>query len=192
MGLNDILKIGNNLKSYRKKLQLTQAEMAEKIGIPRSTYANYENNTRVPDSETLNKMSEKLNVQIDYLLGISKYKKYDSQIVNDDILYLIEKIDNSDADFSKLIRNIIDTMFLTINYFTREKNTKVLSIVHDLYRNIFNIKLINKKGKGLNYLGLEYSCPDDEFEKSKNNINILLDKFYKTLKEYDEPKKTTD
>jgi Predicted transcriptional regulators len=67
LGLNEIIKIGNKIKSYRKKLGLTQADIAIKIEIPRSTYANYENNTREPDVNTLNKIAEVLGVPVNYL-----------------------------------------------------------------------------------------------------------------------------
>ena len=64
MGLNDFIIIGDKLKEIRKDLGLTQAQMAEKLNIPRSTYANYENNTREPNTETLKKISSILNKDI--------------------------------------------------------------------------------------------------------------------------------
>ena len=42
MGINEIIKIGDRLKTLRLSKGLTQAQVAEKIGIPRTTYANYE------------------------------------------------------------------------------------------------------------------------------------------------------
>lgn len=56
MGINEIIKIGNQIKLYRKQIGLSQAEMAIKLGIPRSTYANYENDTREPNVDILNKI----------------------------------------------------------------------------------------------------------------------------------------
>ncbi|MFL0194192.1 helix-turn-helix domain-containing protein [Clostridium sp. WILCCON 0269] len=62
MGLNELIKIGDRIKIYRKKLNITQAEMAEKLGIPRSTYANYESNTREPNNTILQKIATVLGV----------------------------------------------------------------------------------------------------------------------------------
>lgn len=74
MGLNEIIKIGDKIKYYRKNLKITQAEMAAKLELPRSTYAHYENNTREPSTEILDKIAN--------ILGISKF----------DLLYDIDKL----------------------------------------------------------------------------------------------------
>ncbi|CCK99423.1 TPA: helix-turn-helix transcriptional regulator [Clostridioides difficile] len=62
MGINDFVKLGDKLKSIRDKLGLTQAEMADKLNLKRSTYANYESNKREPNSETLNQICDILGI----------------------------------------------------------------------------------------------------------------------------------
>lgn len=57
------------LKELRKNKKLTQKEVAEKIGVARTTYAMYEQNRREPDNETLQKIADFFNVTTDYLLG---------------------------------------------------------------------------------------------------------------------------
>lgn len=75
MGLNDLIKIGDRIKTYRKNLNLTQAEMADKVGVPRSTYANYESNSREPNNEILGKIAEALGVsKFDLLYDVDKIK----------------------------------------------------------------------------------------------------------------------
>ena len=65
MSLNDLLKVGNNIKRIRKDKGISQKDMADKIlNIPRSTYSNYENNNRVPDLDLLKKIAEALEVSI--------------------------------------------------------------------------------------------------------------------------------
>lgn len=59
----------NIFKRLRNSCGLTQAEMAEKIGISRSTIGMYETGAREPDFETLEKIADFFNVDIDYLLG---------------------------------------------------------------------------------------------------------------------------
>ncbi len=46
----------------------TQADISARIGISQPRYANYESGTREPDFGTLVKISEVLNVSIDFLL----------------------------------------------------------------------------------------------------------------------------
>lgn len=64
MSINKIIKIGGKIKAYRKNLKLTQAEMANKLGIPRSTYANYENDSREPNIDILNKISSVIGIPL--------------------------------------------------------------------------------------------------------------------------------
>ena len=59
----------NVFKRLRISSKLTQAEMAEKLGISRSTIGMYETGAREPDFETLEKIADFFNVDIDYLLG---------------------------------------------------------------------------------------------------------------------------
>ena len=92
MGINDFIKIGNSLKEIRKNHSLTQEEMAKALNIPRSTYANYENNKREPSKELLEKISEVFNIPlIDKPVSIfsgpggEKLKKSLSMPINNDI-----------------------------------------------------------------------------------------------------------
>lgn len=57
------------LSLYRKELGFTQAQMAERLEIPRSTYTNYETGKRSPDFDTLERISDILNCSLDELFG---------------------------------------------------------------------------------------------------------------------------
>ncbi len=59
----------NIFKRLRNSCDLTQAEIAEKLGISRSTIGMYETGAREPDFDTLEKIADFFNVDIDYLLG---------------------------------------------------------------------------------------------------------------------------
>lgn len=57
------------LTLLRKFRGYTQAEMAERLDIPRSTYTNYETGNRSPDLDTVERISEVLHCSIDELFG---------------------------------------------------------------------------------------------------------------------------
>lgn len=59
----------NIFKQLRVASGLTQVEMAEKLGISRSTIGMYETGAREPDFEVLELIADFFNVDIDYLLG---------------------------------------------------------------------------------------------------------------------------
>lgn len=57
------------LREQREKLGLNKRQMANKLGIPYTTYNNYEVGAREPNSEMLIKLATEFDVSIDYLLG---------------------------------------------------------------------------------------------------------------------------
>lgn len=57
------------LTQFRKQRGYTQAQMAEKAGISRSTYTNYESGNRTPDYEVLERISDILECSLDELFG---------------------------------------------------------------------------------------------------------------------------
>jgi len=57
------------LKVLRKRERMTQAEIALKLGVDRSTYAKYENGQSEPNFETIQKLASLYNVSVDFLIG---------------------------------------------------------------------------------------------------------------------------
>lgn len=57
------------LKELRTQAQLTQVEVAARLGITQQAYANYERGVREADYEALTKLSDIFGVTIDFLLG---------------------------------------------------------------------------------------------------------------------------
>lgn len=57
------------LKILRKQKGLYQKDVANFLGVDRTTYVKYENGVSEPDYNTLVKLAEFFNVSVDYLLG---------------------------------------------------------------------------------------------------------------------------
>lgn len=57
------------LLEIRKKLNLTQIEVASPLGITVASYSRYERGEREPDFDTLIKLADFFKVSIDYILG---------------------------------------------------------------------------------------------------------------------------
>lgn len=60
---------GEVLKKLRLEKSLTQTELADKLGISKSTISMYENGNREPDFETLEHIADFFNVNLSYLIG---------------------------------------------------------------------------------------------------------------------------
>jgi len=63
----------NRIAELRVALGLNMKETAEKLGMPYTTYVNYEKGTREPNSETLIQLANFFGTSIDYLLGKNDY-----------------------------------------------------------------------------------------------------------------------
>lgn len=70
------------LKSLRTGRNITQSDLAKRIGVARTTYAMYEQGQREPDYDTLQKIADFFDVSTDFLLGRSE-KKYEYGAIKD-------------------------------------------------------------------------------------------------------------
>ncbi len=60
--------IGTKLKNARNNAELTQEDIAEKIGVSRQTISNWENNKSYPDIISVIKLSDIYSISLDTLL----------------------------------------------------------------------------------------------------------------------------
>ena len=65
----------NQLKTLRQEYNLSQQELADKIGISKSSINMYERGEREPGIETVKRIADFFNVDVDYLFGVSDIKK---------------------------------------------------------------------------------------------------------------------
>ncbi len=59
--------MNQKIREYREKLSMTQAELAEKLGIRQSAIAMWENGTRFPRADKLPQLARLLGCTIDEL-----------------------------------------------------------------------------------------------------------------------------
>ena len=66
--------MGNKLRNLRNERNLSQAQLAKRIGVTSSTVALYETGDRLPSLPRLIALSRSLGVTTDYLLGVRDRK----------------------------------------------------------------------------------------------------------------------
>ena len=69
MDINTQLNFAQNIKSLRLHKSLSQLEMAKKFNLSRTSYAQYESGSRVPDMATLIEMANYFGIKLDTLLN---------------------------------------------------------------------------------------------------------------------------
>lgn len=74
----------DKLTKYRKEQGFTQQEIADKIGINRGSYSNWENGKREPTLENVVKLAKLFKTTTDELLGQTIYQRVDHIVFLDD------------------------------------------------------------------------------------------------------------
>ena len=98
------------LKSLRQTTKLRQVDIANALGIARTTYAMYETGQRTPDKDMLMKLASFFEVSVDYLIGYESTPIEMSHLAENDLLdwyRLLPEADPSDLQKFKKIWDII-------------------------------------------------------------------------------------
>lgn len=89
------LKIGNKIKSLRKKQRVTQEQLAEKIGVSFQAVSKWENDIALPDITLIPVLASYFGVSTDEILSYNSYEK-DKEI--DDIVTRAAEYRETDPD----------------------------------------------------------------------------------------------
>lgn len=102
-------RFGERIKASRERKKRfeskwTQEYVATKVGVARTTYTAYENGTKEPTIETINKLADLLEVTTDYLMGRSDTPRP----VSDGAKLLLDLIELSDDEaIAKIQENFV-------------------------------------------------------------------------------------
>lgn len=79
-----MVNMGERIKTLRNKNNLTQSQVAQRLGVANSAVSAYESGTRYPTYETLIKLARMYHVSTDYLLGVAPRKGVDVNGLTDE------------------------------------------------------------------------------------------------------------
>ena len=79
------LEYGKILKSLREKNNISQKEIAEAIGIKRSSYNQFEQQYDIIPIKRLNQIANFFNVSLDYLFGFTNIPNYEDNLKEIDL-----------------------------------------------------------------------------------------------------------
>lgn len=84
---------GIRLKALRETRNMTQAQLADRLGVAPNSVSAYESGLRYPTYENLVKLARIFHVTTDYLLGLEKRNKLDISALNDEeVQFVIELV----------------------------------------------------------------------------------------------------
>lgn len=90
----------NKIKLLREELNISQEELANKLGLSKGIISLYENEKRKPSFDILNKLSKIFNCSIDYIIG--NWNEAEPTLIN---VYSSVHA----GILSEMIENIVDT-----------------------------------------------------------------------------------
>ena len=103
--------IGERVKETRKKLGLTQSQLAEKVFISESYMALIEAGKRNPSTDVVKCLAEEMGVSIDYLIYGQAEQDIDTVLFNE-----WKRLTHGRTEFEiKSAYNIVKTFFDTID-----------------------------------------------------------------------------
>lgn len=86
--------MGEKLKALRLEKNLTQKQVADRIGLAISAVSSYESGMRYPSYEALIKLARIFHVSTDYLIGMTDTRNIDVSGLNDEeIACVLQMID---------------------------------------------------------------------------------------------------
>ncbi|MBS5220631.1 MAG: helix-turn-helix transcriptional regulator [Streptococcus parasanguinis] len=108
------------LKELRKQAHLTQVELAKRLGIGQSSYADWERGKKKPTQENLVKIAQILNVSVDYLVGNSENK--DEGLDNIELLFRMNSKGLTDEEKEVFKKELIEFMEERKKLFDKNNN----------------------------------------------------------------------
>ena len=88
-----------NIKKYREKMGISQAELSRRIGVSRQTFNNYELGKREADYETLLKIAEELHTSVQALLTDENLESQNGIVLEKNNIYMIPIFKTVSAGF---------------------------------------------------------------------------------------------
>ncbi len=98
------------LKELRKQAHLTQVELAKRLGIGQSSYADWERGKKNPTQENLIKLAQILNVSVDYLIGNSDEENTNKELEDIELLFRMNSKGLTDEEKAIFKKELIEFM----------------------------------------------------------------------------------
>lgn len=166
------MEIANKIQQLRKKINMSQEELSNKIGVTRQTISNWETGISAPDIKQAKDLAKVFNVTLDELVGNAIYDTLIKKTTN------IEKLAGMTIKFIEILIFLIVVAIISIIFFANYFKAKVAgqSIVtycklnDDInyyqvkFDNNGNILSVDSDGNYLNAMNIhieEYKKPED-------------------------------
>ncbi len=186
----DQQRIGQFIKFLRKEQELTQQELADKLGVTNRAVSKWENGLSLPDYSIIGELSKLLNVSINEILSGEKLKEEErSKKFEENVMKTIRK--NKNLKKSNLIlSSILVIIFIAIlgGYFGYKiylLKSEPVEMLKENLNYINNLNIVNDNISNTVSGNTVYDTNYYDVNKQKN-ISFYIPEGYKVTKNIDE------
>jgi len=102
--------IGQRIKELRTKLNMTQSDLALKVGMTYVQIGRYEKRGAMPSADVLKKLAEALNTTADYLTIGSSDNVAAEQLKDKELLTLFRAVEQMESSDKSMIKTFLDAL----------------------------------------------------------------------------------
>jgi len=107
--------LGKRIQELRKQTGLTQAQLAEKIGISHTQLTRYESKGVQPPADVLERLANVFDTSIDYLVRGNKSEHVENALKDAELVKEFKKLDQLPEDEKKSILKVISSLIRDFN-----------------------------------------------------------------------------
>lgn len=103
--------VNERIKQLRIDNNLTQSDLAEKVGLTYVQIGRYERGKSNPSADVLQKLANALNTSTDYLMN-GESEQVEAQLIDKELIRQFQEIQKLNADEKHLVKTFLDA-FIT-------------------------------------------------------------------------------
>ena len=106
-------KIGKFISKKRKEKNLTQEQLAEKLGVTDRSVSNWENGKNMPDLSLFKPLCDELGISINDLMSGEKIDKNDYiETLEENIVNMVVNLENKKKRRKRILISILGILFI--------------------------------------------------------------------------------
>ena len=103
------MELGKRIQELRKKAELSQTDLAQKIGISYTQMSRYEVKNVQPPADVLKKIADVFGVSVDYLISGDSEEKAKATLKDAKLLQLFKAVEGMNEKDKNIITELIST-----------------------------------------------------------------------------------
>ncbi len=116
----------NRLEELREEKDYTKKQVADALNVSKSIYTRWENGKATLPTRRMNQLANYFNVNIDYMLGLSKDRIRVNKLETIDLNLVADRISEIRNDYRETLREFAKRLNTTNSTWSAYENGKVL------------------------------------------------------------------